>query len=208
MGILALLSWWWSNGNIFRVTGHLCAQRPVTQSLMFSLTCAWINCWVNNGEAGVLRRHRAHYNVTEMMAKKTVGEKIKWLRSQNYTSFIYWKAYFVTKYLTVTRSISIKLRTCASKPLSVQNLLMAIQQRAVISTNVGLLLIQTRRANLNAIWNKKALFSVKNMSLNISSEHCRPFCRHWFVDISGVLIELWAGVAFPVTALAHSWNIL
>ena len=26
--------------------------------------CAWINGWVNNGEAGDLRRHRAHYDVT------------------------------------------------------------------------------------------------------------------------------------------------
>ena len=30
-------------------------------ALMFSLICAWINIWVNNREAGDLRRHRAHY---------------------------------------------------------------------------------------------------------------------------------------------------
>ena len=35
-------------------------------ALMFSLNCAWINGWVNNREAGDLRRHRAHYNVTVM----------------------------------------------------------------------------------------------------------------------------------------------
>ena len=29
-------------------------------ALMFSLIWAWINVWVNNGEAGGLRRHRAH----------------------------------------------------------------------------------------------------------------------------------------------------
>ena len=29
--------------------------------------CAWINGWVNNGESGDLRRHRAHYDVTVMM---------------------------------------------------------------------------------------------------------------------------------------------
>ena len=33
-------------------------------ALMFSLICAWINGWLNNREAGDLRRHRAHYNVT------------------------------------------------------------------------------------------------------------------------------------------------
>ena len=29
-------------------------------AMMFSLICAWINGWVNNREAGDLRRHRAH----------------------------------------------------------------------------------------------------------------------------------------------------
>ena len=33
---------------------------------MFSLICAWITGWVNNGEAGDLRRYRAHYDVTLM----------------------------------------------------------------------------------------------------------------------------------------------
>ena len=58
----------------FRVTGHLCgeftgpgeipAQRPVTRS--FDVSLIWINGWVNNGEAGNLRRHRAHYDGTVM----------------------------------------------------------------------------------------------------------------------------------------------
>ena len=33
---------------------------------MFSLICGWINGWVNNGEAGDLRRYRAHYDVNVM----------------------------------------------------------------------------------------------------------------------------------------------
>ena len=63
-----------SNGNIFRVTGPLCGeftgpgefptQRPVTR--MFSLICVWINDWVNNREAGDLRRHRGHHYVIVM----------------------------------------------------------------------------------------------------------------------------------------------
>ena len=35
-------------------------------ALVFSLICAWINGWVNNRDAGYLRRHRAHYDVTVM----------------------------------------------------------------------------------------------------------------------------------------------
>ena len=44
------------------VTGEFPALRPV----MFSIIYARINSWVNNGEAGDLRLHRAHYDVTVM----------------------------------------------------------------------------------------------------------------------------------------------
>ena len=36
-------------------------------ALMLSLICVWINGWVNNREAGDLRRYHAHYNVTVMI---------------------------------------------------------------------------------------------------------------------------------------------
>ena len=68
-----------SNGNIFRVTGHLCGEftgpwSPVNSlhrgqwrgAFMFSLICAWINLWINNREAGDLRCHHAHYDVIVM----------------------------------------------------------------------------------------------------------------------------------------------
>ena len=35
-------------------------------TLMFSLIRVWINDWVNNREAGYLRCHRTHYDVTAM----------------------------------------------------------------------------------------------------------------------------------------------
>ena len=35
-------------------------------ALMFSLICAWTNGWLNNPDAGDLRRHRTHYDVTVM----------------------------------------------------------------------------------------------------------------------------------------------
>ena len=70
-----------SNGNIFRVTGPLCGeftgpgefptQRPVTRGfdVFFDLR---INGWVNNRQAGDLRRHRGHYNVSVMRLGPTV----------------------------------------------------------------------------------------------------------------------------------------
>ena len=73
---------WWSvfdmmtssNGNIFRVTVRGTHWSPVNSlhkgqwrgALMFSLTYTWTNGWVNNRDAGDLRRHRAHYGVTVM----------------------------------------------------------------------------------------------------------------------------------------------
>ena len=41
-------------------------------ALMFSLICVWINAWVNNHEAGDLRRHRAHHDVIVMMSTALV----------------------------------------------------------------------------------------------------------------------------------------
>ena len=65
-----------SNGNIFRVLaicagnspvpGEFPAHRPVTGSLMISLIYVWMNGWVNTGEAGDMRRYRAHYDVIVM----------------------------------------------------------------------------------------------------------------------------------------------
>ena len=65
-----------SNGNIFRVTGPLCgeftgpgefpAQRPVTLSFDVFFDLRLINDWVNNREAGDLRRYRGHYDVIVM----------------------------------------------------------------------------------------------------------------------------------------------
>ena len=44
-------------------------------ALMFSLIYAWINDWVNNREAGDLRRQRGHYDVIVML---TVPLTVPW----------------------------------------------------------------------------------------------------------------------------------
>ena len=67
-----------SNGNIFRVTGHLCREFtghrwiPHTEASDMELWCFFfiyisINGWVNNREAGDLRCHHTHYDVTVML---------------------------------------------------------------------------------------------------------------------------------------------
>ena len=45
--------------------------------LMFSLICTWINVWVNNCEAGDLRSHRAHYDVTVMSSVKNSIDQVQ-----------------------------------------------------------------------------------------------------------------------------------
>ena len=72
------LSWWRHQMEAFSALLALCAGNspvPVNSphkgqwrgALMFSLICTPINGWVNNGEAGDLRRNLAHYDVTVML---------------------------------------------------------------------------------------------------------------------------------------------
>ena len=61
-------SWWRHQMETFFALLAICAGNPLVigqwrGTLMFSLIYAWIKGWVNNREAGDLRRHRAHYEV-------------------------------------------------------------------------------------------------------------------------------------------------
>ena len=71
--------WWRHQMKTFSALLTFCAgngiHRPLVNSqhkdqwsgaLAFSLIYAWINGWVNNREAGDLRRHRPHYDVSVM----------------------------------------------------------------------------------------------------------------------------------------------
>ena len=70
-------SWWRHQMETFSALLAVCAGNspvPVNSphkgqwrgALMFSLICARINDWVNNREAGDLRRYRGHYDVIVM----------------------------------------------------------------------------------------------------------------------------------------------
>ena len=47
-----------------------CPKGQWRGALIFSLICIWLNGWVNNREAGGLRRHRPHYDVIIMWIYK------------------------------------------------------------------------------------------------------------------------------------------
>ena len=74
---IAMASWWRHQMETFSALLAICAGNspvPVNSphkgqwrgALMFSLICARINDWVNNREAGDLRRYRGHYDVIVM----------------------------------------------------------------------------------------------------------------------------------------------
>ena len=51
-------------------------------ALMFSLICVWINDWVNNRDAGDLRRYLAHYDVIVMGTCHPTSMSLTWIRAQ------------------------------------------------------------------------------------------------------------------------------
>ena len=155
-----------SNGNIFRVTGHLCgeftgpgefpAQRPVTRSFVFSLICTRINGWVNNGEAGDLRRRRAHYDIILMICMCSVPGP---------------RPHELTHWGRVTHICVGNLTIIGS-----DNGLSPGRRQAIIWTNAGILLIGPLETNFSEIWIAIEIFSLRKMHLKMSSGKWRPFC--------------------------------
>ena len=79
------VAWWRHQMEPFSPLLAICAgNSPVNSlhkgqwrgALMFSLICVWINGWVNNREAGDLRRYRAHYDVIVMSRKRPASPAI------------------------------------------------------------------------------------------------------------------------------------
>ena len=75
-----------SNGSIFRETGPLCGeftgpgefptQRPVTRSFDVFFDLRLNKRLSNNREAGDLRRHRGHYDVSVMLTHQPMGNVV------------------------------------------------------------------------------------------------------------------------------------
>ena len=94
---------WWVNcfsGQWWRHQMETFSVSPVNSphkgqwrgTLMFSLICVWINDWVNNREAGDLRRYRAHYDVI-VIATNVLG---KWGFAATMTCNTYGVIYALT----------------------------------------------------------------------------------------------------------------
>ena len=70
-----------SKGNISALLAMCARNSPVSSphkgqwrgALMFSLICAWINRWVNDREAGYLKRYRVYYEATVLKTLSYIG---------------------------------------------------------------------------------------------------------------------------------------
>ena len=95
-----------SIGNLFPLTGPLCGEFtgdrwiPFKKASGVELRCflrsAWINGWVNNRQAGDLRRHRAQYDVIVMISSHTLLQSLQcitwatWLERHIFLSSATW----------------------------------------------------------------------------------------------------------------------
>ena len=74
-------------------------------ALMFSLICAWINGWVNNGEAGDLRHQSARYDTTVM------GDTVSW----RHISSLNFKVLSASRYLLIKPAKPLSKKVSANK---------------------------------------------------------------------------------------------
>ena len=72
------------------------------RALMFSLIYVWINDWVNNREAGDLRRYRAHYDVIVMSLSNFISFYFKLIFQTHYQYMV------KDSYLFLSIGISLK----------------------------------------------------------------------------------------------------
>ena len=81
-------------------------------ALMFSLIWPWINGWVNNREAGDLRHHHAHYDVS-VMAREGMpcGRNVSFCCTRNYAChqqpIDWWRTQNLKPCITFARRISL-----------------------------------------------------------------------------------------------------
>ena len=119
-----------SNGNIFRVIGPLGGESTDDRwnfphkvqwrgALIFSLICAWANAWANNRDAGDLRRHHAHYDVTVMCQMRSIprslGRALMHRFICDHRLSIIYNPFMLTSFIPATRHflLTVAFRHCS-----------------------------------------------------------------------------------------------
>ena len=141
------------------------------EALMFSLVCAWTNGWVNNRDAGDVRRHRCHYDVTAMHL-----DSLRILTNQNYHRLVHTariRCHFdvVLEYQQHNSThLGQVPHICVSKQTTIDG------RQAIIWTNEGILLIRTVGTNFNEMFSEIDTFSFMKMHLKMPSSKWGQFC--------------------------------
>ena len=146
------------------------------RALMFSLICARINSWVNNREAGHLRCHRAHYDVTVMNPGALL---VHWSTNDftQITSFTQIcsvetsKRFRLRKYLSLVKEI---LCHCCSWKIELYRLYLKVLNPLSWS-NADLLQIRHLGTNFSEIRIRIPTFSFMKMYLKMSLANWWPF---------------------------------
>ena len=200
-------TWWRHQMETFSSLLAICAgNSPVAGEsppwcgafqMMFPLMCVWINGWVNNGEAGDLRRYRAHYDVTVMTYS---GSGVPWATQVSgidrpgvgLYGFSFWGADCIKmggwragkKWLSNISAVLIHwgrgthIHECVSKLTSIgsDNGLSPGRRQAIIWTYGGILLIGPLGTYFSEILIEIYTFPFKKIHLNMSSGKWRLIC--------------------------------
>ena len=162
-------------------------------ALMFPLICVWINSWVNNREAGDLRRYRTHYDVTVMCDMRVPIPVRSQCMGLTYINKCLAKVltiqncqHFCPKIVYDTKSTNGSFFThcgrmthiCVSELAIIgsDNGLSPGRRQAIIWTNDGILLIGPLGTNFNEILFGIQTFPFNKMHLKMPSARWRPFC--------------------------------
>ena len=194
----------------------------------------FLNGWVNNREAGDLRHHRAHLDVTVMVPlsmqhSNTPTDKLShWLlhskgcdtepQQEICTWFVFccvllWfdsRWFYLTHWGWVTY-IYIYMYTCVTNLGHhwVKNGLSPVRRQAIIWTNAVSLSIGPLGTHFSQIVFQIQTFLFQKMHLKMSSGKCRPFYLGLkVVNISGILYWHWGNcLVAPVIVLQHQDNM-
>ena len=133
--------------------------------LMLSLICVWINDWVNNGEAGDLRRHLGHYDVNVMHL--TIPLVVQGLIKISKSAYSNWTSSAIKWKCLACNMIYENLSALQTIPINVQNTTycLHVTSRVWITypwrTEAGSQLIFLLQCNANKFWTR---FNVNNFS--------------------------------------------
>ena len=193
MCVKTFASWWRHQMETFSALLAICgANWPVPvnsphkgqwrRALMFSLISAWINGWVNNHEAGDLRRNCTHYDVIVMHCAKTrcaIWCHGSLLLVQVMESCLMAPNHYLNQMKTQKQTHwGREMLICVSKLTNIgsDNGLAPGRRQAIIWTNARILLIGPLGTNFSEILIEIYTFPFKKMHLKMSTILSLPQC--------------------------------